>query len=228
MWKIYDVKMTGINELLGGMPKTQELIEGMMSAKETRIKAAIMGRDPEKIIADNLKAMGVNAEEEIEEILKEEKLSCGFRKDPSGSVCVGGHQIPSMLIDCASSLKFTTKYRGFKDVLTRNTDCFQSGNDPCLLKITRSDAPLTEPDGTLEWGSQVRDRMGSRAILRRYDYVMPWEIACTIRLLDNGSVPNKEWDEVWAQLWEVAQVQRFGAARPRGYGRFTTTWTEVK
>ena len=59
-WIKYDVELAGETELLGGMPKTKELIEGMMSSKEIRLKAKALGRDPERIIAENIQAMGLD------------------------------------------------------------------------------------------------------------------------------------------------------------------------
>ena len=217
-WITYGVRLAGITELLGGMPKTEDLIRGQMASKEIRLKAKVLGRDPESIIAENMVAMGITPGEESGEeksAEEEERMSCGFRASLEGTLCLGAHQIPSMLIDCATTLKLSVPVRGLKDLLTRGMRV--TGISPILLAVLDAEGnPVHEPIGQMEWGSQIQDRMGRRAILRRYNYVMPWLLDFTI------AYPNTKivTEAIWADLWEMAEVQGLGAARPRGYGKF--------
>ncbi len=222
-WITYDVELAGETELLGGMPKTKELIEGMMSSKEIRLKAKALGRDPERIIAENMQDMGAPGEVP-EELLEQEKMACGFRQSPEGYLALGAHQIPSMLIDAATTLKLSTKVRGMKDTLTRGTTAWQEGRGRLLLIVDGTGGEITEPTGTREWGSQIKDRMGSRAILRRYDYVHPWGLSFRIRYVDNEIITQA----AWADLWELACVQGLGAARPRDYGKFRVVTMKIE
>jgi len=211
-WKTHQMRLIGTNELLGGMPKKEDLIEGQMSSKAIRIKAKGLGRDPEAIIAENMVAMGI---EPGESGVDEKSMACGFRRAPSGTLCLGAHQIGSMLTDCATTLRLSRRVMGLKDLLTRGLEVQTEW--PNLIPILNGEnVPVTEPSGTLEWGLLIRDRMGSRAILRRYDYVMPWSLKFTVRFADTGIMTG----DIWADLWEMAMVQGLGAARPRGYGRF--------
>ena len=229
-WIQYSVMLEGITELLGGMPKDPKLIQAMMSGKAIRLKAKALGRDPEKIIAQNLLSMGWDPEaaapEEtpgdpaeptaIQQQLAEEKLACTFRRTPEGVLALGAHQVPSLLIDCATTLKLSTTVKGLKDTLTRGLEGWQRRGDP-LLELFDAEGPCLAPHGKpLEWGSQIQDRMGRRAILRRYDWILPWVLTFSVRFVDNGTVTEARWND----LWELAAVQGLGAARPRGYGRF--------
>lgn len=209
----WSVRLQGVTPLLGGMPKTQNLIEGQMASKEVRLRAKEKGRAVESIVAENMEAMGLDAGDVVE--ADEERASCGFRTNADGLLCVGGHQIPAMLIDAATSLKLTRTVRGLKDILDRNMRVYCDGN--LLPVLNGTGKPITEPTGTEEWGAQIKDRMGSRAILRRYDYVEPWALTFTIDYPDTSVITKA----VWAQLWQAAERQGFGAARPKGYGRFT-------
>jgi hypothetical protein len=215
-WIHWTVELAGINEILGGMPKSEDLIVGQMASKEIRLRAKAMGRDPERIIADNLNTIGIEAG--MEEIVDEEKMSCGFRRSADQALCLGAHQIQSLLLDAMTTLRLGQKVRGLKDTLARGTLVTQPGTEPGLLKMQGDSAGTVEqPTGTLEWGSQVTDRSGSRAILRRYDYVKPWRLAFTVKYPDTGILTV----EIWKDLWEMSEVQGLGAARPRGYGKFS-------
>lgn len=220
-WIQYSVELEGITELLGGMPRDPKLIEGMMSSKEVRLRAKTLGRDPERIIAENLKDMGADQtetevnEDAMEKALDEERMACTFRRTADGILALGAHQIPALLIDCATTLKLSRKVPGLKDTITRGTEVWQAQGQH-LLRLSDAAGPAATPHGTLEWGSQIQDRMGRRAILRRYDYLLPWSLAFQVRYVDNGILTK----EHWADLWELAAVQGIGAARPRGYGKF--------
>lgn len=213
-WIAYRVELIGSTELLGGMPKTQELIAGQMASKEMRLKARALGRDVESIIAENMAAMGIEENDNTE--LDEDKMSCGFRKNTCGYLCLGAHQIPSMLIDCATTLKLSRSVSGLKDTLTRGTQVFQPSLTLIPILDDRGEA-VKEPTETLEWGSQIQDQKGKRAILRRYDYVFPWRLSFSIRYPGTGIITQTIWEDLWA----MAEVQGLGAARPRGYGRFS-------
>jgi len=115
-WITYQVSLTGITELLGGMPKTEDLIAGQMASKEVRLRAKATGRDPERIVAANMVAMGLEAG--VEEQMDEEKMSCGFRKH-RGQLCLGSHQIPSLLLDCATTSRLSRTRPGLVDLLNR-------------------------------------------------------------------------------------------------------------
>lgn len=222
----YTVEVEGITELLGGMPKSEKLIEGMMSSKEVRLRAKALGRDPERIIAENIAAMGLDKTppetEALEEALDEEKMSCGFRASSDGHLCLGAHQIRSMLVDCATTLKYSRQYQGLKDLLTRGLQAIdptlakRQGVDASLLRILGEKGPVSQPTGERTWGSQISDRMGRRAILRRYDFVFPWKLAFRVRFPATGVMTRL----IWEDLWRMAEVQGLGAARPRGYGKF--------
>jgi hypothetical protein len=230
-WITKKIVLVGLTELLGGMPKTEDLIRGQMSSKAVRLKAKALGRDPERIVAENLAAMGVappetgaateaQAEavgEEVDELMDEEKVSCGFRRNPEGLLCLGAHQIQSMLIDCATTLGLSRKTRGLKDLLTRGLQAYQGTPGGPLLILRSAGATPTIPTGTLEWGSSVQDRAGRRSVLRRYDYLLPWELEFAARWPDTKILTQ----EIWTDLWEMAEAQGLGAARPRGYGKFT-------
>lgn len=217
-WIKYEIELRGLTPLLGGMPKTEDLIRAQMSSKEIRLRAKVLSRDPEKIIAENLISMGI--EEGIETICDEEKLSCGFRCTPEGLLAIGSHQLPSMLIDAATTLQYSRKHRGLKDLLTRGlvVEPFP------MIVILSTNHTVTSPTETLEWGSQVRDRMGSRAILRRYDSIDPWEVSCTIRFPNTAILTQA----IWSDLWEMGGHQGLGSARPRGFGRFDAKWEKTR
>ena len=219
-WITYQVSLTGITELLGGMPKTEDLIAGQMASKEVRLRAKATGRDPERIVAANMVAMGLEAG--VEEQMDEEKMSCGFRKH-RGQLCLGSHQIPSLLLDCATTSRLSRTRPGLVDLLNRGTITSQHGcedhGDACPFLALG----VSEPTGVLEWGHQVKDRAGSRAVLRRYDYLHPWSLECFVKYLDNGVVTKQVWDN----LWELAQIQGLGAARPRNYGKFSVKYDRV-
>jgi hypothetical protein len=213
-WITYRFRLTGTTELLGGMPKTENLIRAQMSSKEVRITAKMHGRDPEKIIAENMQAMGIEPGQTAEE--EEKSMSCGFRRNPAGVLCLGGHQITSLLIDCATTLGLSRKVRGLKDLLTRGLIVLDAPGN--LLPIANGTGePATEETGTREWGSTITDRMGTRSILRRYDYLLPWAVQAGAKFPDTSILTK----EVWGDLWEMAEAQGLGSARPRGYGRFT-------
>jgi len=231
-WTTYSVVLEGITELLGGMPKDPKLITAMMSGKAIRLKAKALGRDPEKIIAQNLVSMGWDPEAvvapvepetgepkeatAIQQQLSEEKLACTFRRTPDGVLAVGAHQIPSLLTDCATTLKLSRTVPGLKDTLTRGLECWQRPGDT-LLELFDAEGPCLAPHGKpLEWGSQIQDRMGRRAILRRYDWMLPWVLTFTVRFVANETITKARWDD----LWELGAIQGLGAARPRGYGKF--------
>lgn len=220
IWITYRIEMHGITELLGGMPKKVDLIEGQMSSKEVRLRAKATWRDPERIIAENIAAMGL--EPGIEAETDAEQMSCGFRSH-NGDLCLGSHQIGALLLDCATTTKMSRKVFGLVDLLNRGIVSWQDGcpehGSLCPFLLLGVQAPT----GVLEWGHQVKDRAGSRAILRRYDYVHPWSLSCNVKYLDTGVMTAQVWDN----LWGIAGIQGLGAARPRNYGRFSVKYERV-
>ena len=119
-------------------------------------------------------------------------------------------------------VKESIKIRGLKDQLTRGLQIISG--IPNLIPLCGADGEYrTEPTGVLEWGSSITDRMGTRSILRRYDYVLPWALCVRIRYADVGLIT----DAVWSALWDMgANMQGLGAARPRGYGKFQVVENE--
>jgi hypothetical protein len=221
---VFEIHLEGETQLLGGMPKKEQLIYEMMKNKEIRLKAKALGRSVESIVAENLAAMGFSPGKEATDLDEKaaeaadtlESMSCGFRKSPAGNLSLGAHQIPSMLIDCATSLRMTRAVIGIKDLITRNTVCWQEGTGAPVLELISEGEPVPEAQGTLEWGSPVTDRQGTRSILRSYDFIMPWTLRFYLAFPDTNLMTN----QMFENLWELSQIHGLGAARPRNFGKF--------
>lgn len=194
----YRVKIQFREKLLGGIPKSEKLIEGWL---QTLRSDKFNERGEEATLGDEV-ATTIYDEIEVE---KEEKAWTGFKRDDKG-LYIEARQIEAMLKECATTLGLTVKIKGFRQHLQHGT----------FVQPPRLHLGKTEPDGYEELVGHVSGPRGKRAILKRHDYVERPTLEFEVWSVDNGKMK----EEHLRKLFALGQENGLGCSRSQGYGKF--------
>jgi len=157
----------------------------------------------------NALKLSKKAEGEVsEEAMKKYMLTCssGFMLD-EGGIYIRGHQINAMLKDAAQRMKATLKQKGLGNTIRDGgllfPDRIYLGVSPTIVE-----KPV-HPDGK---SSNIKIFQVAEGV--------KLTIPCAV--LENGDLP----EDLFGQMWIVAQGIGLGANRHLGYGRFEVTHTQ--
>lgn len=166
--------------------------------------AAHIGRFSNRV-SNDLKLSMKNDGEVSEEAMEKYMASCSsvFPIDDEG-IYIRGYQINAMLKDAAQRMKATLKTKGLGNTIRDGgllfPDKIYLGVDPTIIE--RGVKPDNGP-----------------ANIKIFQVAEGVKLSVPCALLENGDLP----DELYRQMWVVAQGNGLGANRHLGYGKFEVT-----
>lgn len=208
LYQAYDVEIEMCDKLLGGKPKTEELIKNWL---ETR------GR------VDTLKKEVA----EIDAVEEEKKAWTGFKKDERG-LYIDSYQIKGVVKEVIKVLKLAQKNRGLGTLVKSGFFVY-----PAHIHLKNWDKSKSHPDlikqkvdGHIEEAIQVGGPQGYRSIIKRHDYVKNALLNFEIKFFNTGMLSEK----ILRLIFEAAQEVGLGTNRHEGgeFGRFKVLKLEKK
>jgi hypothetical protein len=222
MWKEIAVDLTFKNRVMGGVPKSQDIIKAwidarrMKDAKFEKQKAEGIEHKPLDVIA---KEVGEATTPEQLLANKEEASWVGFLADDLG-IYAREHQIKGHLKDCANQVK---KLKG--NIITALRD--KVANKVYLAKeknyFNKGENFIKEPDGSFEHGIRVDTPMGKRSALKRNDYIDDASLSFGLKVFNDGMINI----EILTTIFEYGSVHGIFSERAHGYGKYSFTIREA-
>jgi hypothetical protein len=198
LWKEYKVSLQFTNEIMGGTPKSPELIWDWLEARKAP--------DPEKN-AEEIEA-GIDA--------SEDRSWSGFQRQDGVGLCLRGYHVKAHIKDCANILRAMLPKRGKADGTEVAMAWRSMVADRCYVVEDYIPLGAKEPSGFFEHPVHVMTRQGPRNALKRTDYVDKPTITFTLKLLADKVVT----EEVLRQLFEYGGTHGMGSDRGMGFGRY--------
>ena len=164
MWQHYTVTLQFRDRIVGGIPKSKEMIEGWLTA-----------RDKPELIDQTVQEMGNQLNETIE------TMWTGFKSDDEG-LYIEGRQIKAMFKEAANIIRRAIGFDGFMRARVA---------EKVFITPDRVHLGVKEPTGWEEKPIHVMTRQGPRNALKRYDYVDQPRITFRIRVLDDGTITEE-------------------------------------
>jgi len=187
-------------KILGGIPKSKELIEPWLRGRGVPSSAA-------KELAEEIAS-------EVESETLEEQVEAawtGFKKDEAGPY-IEERQIKALLKEAAFVLGLTKKAR-FKDSIAHGVFV-----KPEKIHFMKGKKPVKKADGHVESAIHVMTRRGPRSALKRCDYIEKGE--CTFHIwVAAPAVTEKDLEK----MLKLGEEIGLGASRSQGYGKYDMT-----
>lgn len=190
LYRKYIVDIAFVNGLAGGRPATAGLVADHIALFSEGVSNALK--------------MSKNVEGEVTEEAAEKymlKCSAVFPVDKQG-IYIGGFQINAMLKDAAQRMKATMKTRGLGHTIRDGGVVFPRriylGQEPQLIE-----RPI-KPDNA------------ASASIKLFQVAENVKLTIPCAVIENGDLP----DQLWHQIWQVAQAIGLGAQRHLDYGSF--------
>lgn len=206
LWNHHTVTIKAV-DIAGGLPTDPRLIDAW---QEARWKAAkITPEDPQT------PAEASEATKALLAAVPEEKGWTTFPRDDLGRLCIEGRQVKAMLKEsaniCKGIIPIHEKVIPLRSKLAERVFVIER-----LIPLLPE---RKEADETVERAIHVMTAQGPRDALKRVDICRNVELACTLRVLNDGmfTVP------ILTQLLEHASSNGLGADRSQGYGQFEFT-----
>ena len=197
MWKFYDVSIKVNDRLVGGIPRTEKLIDNWLAA-----------RAPSKAPAGAVSLVELAEQVAGEVDAQPEVMAVGFKRQ-DGQVYIEGRQIKAMLKEAANILK-GPQFLDVKNAMSKLAE--RVFVEPDKLFIAPLDAVKEE-----ERPVHVMTRLGPRTSLKRYEYVVGPFVEFRLRVLADGIFGEEDL----RTMLEYAQFNGLGADRSQGEGTFT-------
>ena len=196
----YNVTIKVRNRIMGGVPKSSEVIEAWVRART--------GYDDELTKAQTEEALATQVAEEAE------KMWTGFPGDERG-LFVATRQIKAMLRESATMLGITKKKRGSKQVVQHGLEIKGPDHEQRVY------LGVTEASGSDEGPIHVMTAQGPRTALKRQDYVDAPTLSFAIWVLKTAPQETRHMGETEiVQMLTFAQENGLGASRSQGHGKF--------
>lgn len=213
-WKPFDryhVKLH-ITDLVGGVPKNAELIDGWIKAtcKEANDeqRAAIVQATKETLT------------EAAEEMV--DKQSIGFKSDERGLFIEGRH-VKAMLKECGNIIKDLVEGFGKKGDSQKGISNFKSKvAEQLFVEEERIYLGKQKPDEIEERPIHVMTAQGPRNSLKRVEIVRDVDVGFTLCRRKGNIVPEK----AMLAILDYAQTNGLGADRSQGRGKFRVVSVE--
>lgn len=214
LYQVYEVEIEMVNKLLGGKPKSGELIKPWL---EARSRGNTAEREEEEI--DTL--------EKAKKAKKaEERAWTGFKKDEQG-LYIDSYQIKGMVKEVRKGLGSLIKKLGLAGFIQ---SCFFVYPARIYLKGRNESKDhlkiKEEVAGHIEETAQVGGPHGYRSIIKRHDYVENALLSFEIKFFDTGMLTEK----TLRLIFEGGQEVGLGTNRHEGgeFGRFKVLKLEKK
>lgn len=229
----YDVTIVLDGKLMGGVPKSVDLIEGWLRKN--------MGiTDQQELHREVLKTLAGTLDEpvqEIEDAIAAEEVTdpiyqaavataqriagtnktTGFKFDSNG-LYIEGRQLKAMMKECTNvgfaGERWGATRKGPKSYLAERV----------FVNPDRVYLGKQEPDGIDTVIGHVSDASGKRATLGYHEYVENVTLNFQLVVLDD-SIRDADWPRIWI----IAENNGLGALRSQGFGTFkVTAWTRSR
>ena len=158
------------------------------------------------------------AEPEGELDVKKEKGVYGFRRDKAGPYIMD-FMVKACIKGAASVSKLTTQIRGLKNQLSEGLEVA-----PVEIHFHRNGSVVSRADGMLEIKGKVSGPQGSRQIQTWKEYITGAKVSFSVNYLDTKIIT----EEVFRDIWEVAQRVGLGSVRSMDKGKFTVVKLEKR
>ena len=196
----YNVTIKIRNRIMGGVPRSAEIIEAWVKART--------GYDDALTKAQTEEALATQVSEEAE------KIWTGFPGDGRG-LFVATRQIKAMLRESATMLGITKKKRGSKQVVQHGLEIKGPDHEQRVY------LGVTEASGSDEGPIHVMTAQGPRTALKRQDYVDEPTLSFTIWVFKTAPQETRHLGEKEiVKMLTFAQENGLGAARSQGHGKF--------
>lgn len=190
LYRKYTVEMAFVNGLAGGRPTTPGLIADHCAQFSEGVSNALK--------------LGKLIEGEVTpEAIEKYMLKCSavFPLDEQG-IYVGGFQLNAMLKDAAQRMKATLKTKGLGLTIRDGGVLF-----PRRIYLGQEPIVIERP---------IKPDRAPQASIKLFQVVEDVRLTVPCAVLENGDLP----DQLWRQMWEVAQAIGLGAQRHLDYGAF--------
>jgi len=201
MYTNYHIKLRFKDRIVGGIPKSKEIITSWIKAQT--------GFDDE-ITQQQI----AEATDEMKEQIVDEKVAkswMGFKSDGNG-LYIENRNIMGMLKESANILK---GIKGGESLINQKALKARLVERVSVTE-RRIYLGVKEPTGYEEVPIHVMTRMGPRTSLKRFDYVEKPEIEFTLEVLDDGIIT----EERLRTILEHGERLGLGADRSQQEGKF--------
>ncbi len=195
-------RITGITEILGSLPASEEVYTQYIASK----------------------APDTPAEDETDLVQMEEKGLTVFARKPGGNeLILLDYQIKGFLKEAVNNLKADNGVGAGR----KKIDNFVFVS-PRHIPLIRNGQPVIDEDERFERPLRAQTMQGERVALASSELVRdPWEIEIEITLLDNNSTKASKavtWETITSAL-DYGFLKGLGQWRNGGYGRFK--WEQI-
>ena len=210
MYDRFIVEIRLEDKLLGGTPRTAEMVKGWLQARGMADK-----------VDETLT--------EVELVETRERVWSGFKVDEVRGHYIETRQVKAMIKECAKLLGITLSRRGSKQILQHALLVFphelydpERRFDFDRIYIRK---PSDEEIDNIERCGHVNGPAGPRSILKCNDFVEGVTLSFQVHVLKKqGDGAQTKFREKELKLsLTLAQNNGLGASRSQGYGRFTVT-----
>lgn len=164
MWKHYEVTIQFRDKVVGGIPKSKEMIEGWLKS-----------RHMEDMVDQTVAQMGDQLDNAID------TMWTGFKKDENG-LYIESRQIKAGLKEAANVIRGAIGYKGYMRARVA---------EKVFVQPSRIYLGVDEPSGWEEKPIHIMTRQGPRDALKRYDYVERPRITFQLKVLDDGDITEQ-------------------------------------
>lgn len=207
-------------KLLGGIPKSPDIIEGWLRSKagineDEEVRQAML-RTLVELGAEVSPDMSYEQLEEASKKLAAIKQTNGFKRD-NGSLVIEDRQLKALIKEAVNILYAGERWGKTKKG-PRNFTAERVFVQPAMIPLGR-----TEPDGIELMMVHASTPQGPRSSLSYHEYVENALITFEVMALRNEIEPQQ-----WAEIWVLAQENGLGACRSQSYGRFdVVSWETI-
>jgi hypothetical protein len=221
LYSTYDCQITMRGKLLGGIPKSPEVIEGWLRSRaginqDEEIRQAML-RTLVELGAEVTPEMSYEQLSEASKSLAAVKNTNGFKRNDSG-LYIEDRQIKAAIKEAVNILYAGERWGKTKKG-PRNFTAERVFIGPSEISLGKP-----EPDGVELMMVHAQTPRGPMSSLSYHEYVEGAVFSFQVQV-----VRDEIEAENWPEIWLLCQENGIGACRSQSYGRFDVTqWKESK
>ena len=169
MWRHYTVTLQFHDKIVGGIPKSKEMIEGWLKS-----------RGMDDLVDQTVEQMGDQLDETID------TMWTGFKSDDEG-LYIESRQIKAMFKEAANIIRHAIGFKGFMRARVA---------EKVFIAPSRVYLGVKQPTGWEEKPIHVMTRQGPRDALKRYDYVEGARITFNLKVLDDEMITDEHLESI--------------------------------
>lgn len=173
MWQKFEVEIQMRNRIVGGIPKSEEMIKGWLQSR-------------------GLEDLEESTKEEMADQLTEGQWQ-GFKKDDDG-LYIEARQVKAMLKEAANIIRHIIKFKG--PMRARLAERLFVTPDHISLSCE-------EPTDCFERPIHVMTRLGPRTALKRCDFVEKAKLVFDLWLLNDGKITGGQLAQLFQYAGEA-------------------------